>query len=205
MDIDVKCPDCSQRAAFYPVRHMALNKAGVEHFRKSKDFEVARIFDNGYKSYALFYPGLGKSLETTNDLPDGVSAEDFSVNWPEFYWFPNLTGASFRGKGSAICGSCGYRRKHLLRWPDDAWFAVEISGETLWAPNREVAVKIMEFIASDERRKGVEVSYGNGRHTTRAEDYHLRKIPTHFLRAKVRAEVVKKLRAKLGLPAKPTP
>lgn len=74
------------------------------------------------------------------------------------------------------CRSCPYRKKHLMKWPADAFYQVEVCNDVLWGWSREHFVSIREFIASKERKQ-------NPREH--------RKIPAHFLNVKRRSTIVK--------------
>jgi hypothetical protein len=86
--------------------------------------------------------------------------------------------------GVCTCGSCGYRAKHQLQWPEDAFYATEIRGQLLWAWNRTQVVALRAYIASTDRT-----------YTGIARDHFwfLRYVPKHFLEVKHRAEALKKL------------
>ena len=84
--------------------------------------------------------------------------------------------------GVLICPKCFLRRKHLLRWPQEAYFQIDYRDQTLWAFDRQMALDLLGFIKSDERdRHAFQYSYS------------LRKTPSYFLTAKGRPAIVKKL------------
>jgi hypothetical protein len=56
--------------------------------------------------------------------------------------------------GVLSCWKCGHRRKHLLNWPADAFYAIETSAGTLWAYTREHFVQIRRHIAGERVRAG---------------------------------------------------
>ena len=53
--------------------------------------------------------------------------------------------------GKCACLLCGYGNHHLLKWPDDAYFTVDIDDMSLWAWNRNHAIAIRDFVASTTR------------------------------------------------------
>ncbi|MAE96009.1 MAG: hypothetical protein CL910_15230 [Deltaproteobacteria bacterium] len=87
-------------------------------------------------------------------------------------------------KGVVHCARCVTPRIHELSWPGDAYWKWQIRGETLWARNRAHARKILDFVRAEHRPRRVSLV--------------LRHIPSSFLAAKVRDEVVKKMSASLG-------
>ncbi len=82
--------------------------------------------------------------------------------------------------GGYVCGGCGAFGDRTISWPQDAYLSCEIRGERLWAWNREHLVAIRDFVASRHRDwKG---------HPGHAIE--LLHLPTHFLHAKHRDDVV---------------
>jgi hypothetical protein len=86
--------------------------------------------------------------------------------------------------GVCTCGHCGYRKKHLLRWPKEAYFTTDIRGETLWAWSREQMEALKSFIASKDRKLTGAV---------KMHFWFLRYVPKNFLEVKHRAEALKKI------------
>jgi len=86
--------------------------------------------------------------------------------------------------GVCSCGSCGCRKKHLLRWPEEAYYKTTIRGEVIWAWTRDQAVALRALIASKDRKIAG---------ATRKHFWFLRHIPKHFLEVKHRTEALKKL------------
>lgn len=112
-------------------------------------------------------------------------------DWHVVVYFPNIYpwkapatgGYKHDDWGSCHCPTCGYKRKHQRRWPNDAYFVCEVEGEQLWAWTREHVIALKYFIASKDR---------NLRNYPGFELF-LHHIPTVFLRAKNRNTVVRKL------------
>ena len=169
----------------------SVSKDEALRFEKSKDFEVIRVFDNGYKSVVVFFRGLGNSLDTTKNLPEDWSKERFVSQHADLYRADEHQRNETKGLGTLVCQACGYRRKHNLKWPEDAWYIVEYRGRSLWASNLREAHKLLDFIKSKDRLKRVEID-------SNFQDRYLRKIPTHFLTAKARGTIVRKLEAMVG-------
>ena len=86
--------------------------------------------------------------------------------------------------GLVQCQKCHSNRKHKLNWPNDAYWQWEIRGELLWAWDKAHAQTIYGFIKETIRP---------ARHS-----YGLRYIPSHFLSAKARELVVRKMEATLN-------
>ncbi|MEO8289252.1 MAG: hypothetical protein ABI670_22830 [Chloroflexota bacterium] len=84
-------------------------------------------------------------------------------------------------KGVVRCAVCHHIGLHEISWPNDAYYRWDIRGNTLWACNREHAEAILSFLSSKERDE------------TRYPGFEksLRKLPTEFITAKVRDDVVK--------------
>ena len=115
----------------------------------------------------------------------------------QFPWVaPAKDHRSLRGRGPASssgyavltdglvqCPHCHVNAKHHLRWPEDAYWQWNIRGEVLWAWDRSHAEAILAFIAASHRP------------SRRSAD--LRRLPAHFLNAKVRREVVSKIKQRL--------
>lgn len=76
------------------------------------------------------------------------------------------------------------RGRDAGRGEEDRFFQVEFRGQTLWAANRDHALALIEFIEGSDRRRLPD-------DVTRA---WARRIPTHFLTAKGRETIVKRLR-----------
>jgi hypothetical protein len=83
--------------------------------------------------------------------------------------------------GVALCSSCYAKYAYEVSWPADAYYQWNIRGHTLWAFNHDHARVLLEFIASKERD---EMRFPRYRHS-------LRKLPTEFIIAKVRDDVVR--------------
>lgn len=75
--------------------------------------------------------------------------------------------------GVAVCSACGLVRRHLLNWPDDAFFKCDIQGRTLWAWNRSHLQSMSDSL------KGIRGP------RDQTESRHA-KIPRHFLISKHR-------------------
>jgi hypothetical protein len=84
-------------------------------------------------------------------------------------------------RGMVLCSSCHISKKiHTLSWPRDAWWQWEIRGQLLWAWDRPHAEEILEFILQ-KRRPHRPISTRLGR------------VPSFFLKAKLRHTVAQKI------------
>jgi hypothetical protein len=112
-------------------------KEDIPFFKKSKTFEY-RFFrrrEQGTSWHAaLFYPALhgGGVRAISGELPPGYQASD----WKHSKYLYRSHG---RDLGAVVCGDCGHRAKHVLQWPDDAWYQIEYRQQTLWAFHLESA------------------------------------------------------------------
>jgi hypothetical protein len=105
---------------------------------------------------------------------------------PALYpWKPPSGGYTRTDDGIRACPKCGGRFRHRLSWPRDAYFKCEVRGETLWAWTLDHARVLRDFIAS------------SGRNPAKHDHFFLflHHIPEHFLRAKNRDLVLKRLDA----------
>lgn len=85
--------------------------------------------------------------------------------------------------GLVQCSHYHSNRKHKLNWPIDAYWQWEIRGELLWAWDKMHAKIVLDFVRNTARPS---------RHSPR-----LMYIPSHFLSAKVREQVVQKMERSL--------
>ena len=184
--VSVRCPACAQHASFEFAETVRIKrKADIPFFEKSRLFEYAFIeVSRAGQNFnaALFYAGLhGGSTAAIRELPDGYSPEDWDHSRYLYRSWPT-------DRGSVVCPSCRLHRKHVLRWPEDAWFQVEYRGSTLWAFERESATVLRDHIASTERRL----------RRRRRWSSLLLHVPKEFLVASARATLVKRLDRLLG-------
>ena len=81
--------------------------------------------------------------------------------------------------GLIQCSSCHTSIKHKLTWPEDAYWQWEVRGQFLWAWDKGHALSILDFVKNTVRPS--------------QNTCALRYIPSHFLSAKIRELVVKKM------------
>ena len=192
----IKCPSCEGAAQFAFATYQIIDKESQDYFHQSKDFEIFRgqHSHGSYYRAALFYPGLGNSLENINNLPEGYEAD----MWRHPYWYVTLP-KELKNTGTIRCGSCLIQKKHKLQWPDEAYFQVSYKGKILWAFDRKYTLKLLSYVESKERKKRVVGYSGKPGNTIISQDWFLRHIPEHFQTAKARPEIVRKLKSILGI------
>lgn len=193
-DLDIVCDKCGGLAQFeFALIRAITRKADRAYFEKSRDFLVLPAKHAGSYKRAAYFPNLGNNLHNISRLPEGHSVDE---------WQASKSGFSFDGQGGLgvlTCASCHRRRKHELRWPDDAYFRVDYRGHQLWAYNRANAVKLLNYIRSDERKKGIKgfIDLGDRKIEIDGIDSFLHKIPKIFQSKKARHHIVEKLEKRL--------
>ena len=177
--LDVRCPSCGTKAFFEFAEAVRIReKKDVPFFQDNDQFDYLLCKDScGHRWHAaIYYAGLhGRTVGSIGELPDGYSRSD----WEHSKYLYRSAGSA---RGSVSCGSCHLRRKHELRWPEDAYFQIDYKSDVLWAFNDESASELRDFIASTDRK----------RDGYRWESF-LMKIPTKFLRHGARDTIVKRL------------
>ena len=197
-EVTIRCPDCARNnkkseARFIFSRVHKIQNKDLDYFQRSKSFEVRRFQDScgGYWKGAVHYPGIGTALEAATDLPEGYAPHHWKHRQGLLYF------GYLKDTGVVHCRTCHRRKKHRLNWPEEAYFQVEYKGQTLWAYDREYALKLLHYIDGTGRKK--RLTGPNGEQDYHVQDFFLRKIPTHFQTAKARPIVVKKLRRVLDI------
>jgi len=147
--VDIKCPACAEHSVFEfaEVVKIALKK-DVPFFEKSDLFEYYLFKDScGHKWHgAAYYANLhGGSTAAIRDLPEGYAPE----NWNHSKYLTRNHGLDL---GAFSCTHCQARKPYILQWPLDAFYFISYKGEVLWAFNRESAVELRDYIASNERK-----------------------------------------------------
>lgn len=103
--------------------------------------------------------------------------------------------SAFRLSGSEAvlcCTRCGAVQTRAVSLPEECFYQVEYRGKMLHAGSRSAAEELLAFIEGDDRRRKAWRDYslpGSGSFLSR--------IPTHFLTAKARDTLVKRLRKRL--------
>lgn len=131
-------------------------------------------------------PGMERLPQNPNAYVTNEGGFTALVNYPDLVpWEPTDRSIGYHVNqwGVCTCPTCGYRKKHELRWPEEAYFVCEVKGEQLWAWDRKYVQILIDYIASKERKPKQHGSM-----------LFLLHIPTTFLLAKNRDEVLKKLR-----------
>ena len=185
--VDVICPTCGGLAVFEFAEVVRIRrKADVDFFRRSRVFDYEFVHGGRCGSWhaAIYFHGLHRrALPSEKDVPPGYAPDDWAHSR---YWVRSCDVGTIR------CSRCRKNLKHTLDWPHDAYFQARVAGEVLWAFNRESLCALRDYIASADRKRPVPKPWGS----------FLDKVPTRFLRAKVRETAIKKLE-RLLLPVRP--
>lgn len=181
--LDVKCPKCGSMSEFEFAEIVRIElKKDVEFFINSNVFEYQMFSDScGHRWHgAIYFAGLhGEASKAIHSLPEGYCAS----SWEHSKYLLS----SHSTLGSVRCKSCQYRSMHVLNWPQDAYFSIEIKGQVLWAFNTDSAMDLRAYIDSKDRRiRGYKYSS------------FLLHVPTYFKKQNVRKMVTKKLDRLLG-------
>lgn len=167
-------------------------KVDRAYFEKSKDFMILPANHAGSFTRVAYFPNLGNNLENIKELPESHSASE---------WQSSKSGFNGNGGGLGVmsCNGCYQRRRHDLKWPDDAYFNVDYRGHRLWAYDRAYAVKLLNYIRSDERHKAIKghIDLGDRKIEITGIDNFLHKIPKIFQSKKARSHIVQKLEKRL--------
>ena len=174
----VICPECKSEAAFNFARsvRIELNK-DIDTFKDNKHLTYSRPANSDGQKYSIatFYPGLDiENHENIQDLPEGYNVDMWGTD-------NHSHNPDKNGEGVVIC-ECGTRRKHKLKWPQDAFYKLNYRKNNLWAYNRETTIVLRDYIKSDERKNfGVKWQF------------FLLHVPKPFLVAKARKPLVAKI------------
>ena len=199
-DVVIKCPVCEAAANFEFATWVNVGQHNSSYFRRSKFFEVRKGRDRLGQGYtaAVYFPGLNGGLHNIGDLPGNFVVEQWASKPNSAMHLRAIDGVL----GVRTCSACGSRGKHVISWPGDAFFQIEFRGRNLWAFDRSTALRLLKYISSTEREKGITgVALSRVRLGFRSEHWFLRKVPGHFLTAKARPTIVRRLRKILELPA----
>ncbi|WP_325894996.1 hypothetical protein [Grimontia sp. NTOU-MAR1] len=147
--VEIKCPACGGHCIFEFADVVKISlKKDVPFFKQSDIFEYSIFKDGcGHKWHgAIYFANLhGGSINAITDLPDGYSPE----NWSHSKYLTRNHGLDL---GAFSCSHCQTRKPYILQWPQDAYYSFSYKGEVLWAFNRESAVDLRDYIASNERK-----------------------------------------------------
>ena len=182
--VDIKCPSCGEQALFEFAEVVKISlKNNVPFFKESNLFDYSLFKDScGHKWHgAIYYANLhGNSTAAIRDLPEGYNAGD----WNHSKYLTRNHGTDL---GAFCCSHCQTRQPYILQWPNDAFYSISYKGNILWAFNRESAVDLRDYIASDERKT---VNY-------KWADFLLH-IPTSFKKQNARNDIVKQINRALS-------
>ena len=177
--VDINCPSCGEHAEFEFAEVVKISlKKDVPFFESSDQFDYHTFKDScGHKWHgAIYYANLHSGSTTTiKELPEGYEPG----NW-------NHSKYLFRSHGTDLgafnCSHCQTRQKHVLNWPNDAFYLISFKGEPLWAFNKESSIELRDYIASNQR-KSENYKWAN----------FLLHIPTSFKKQNARDNIVKQI------------
>lgn len=174
-NINIRCPKCHKEAQFQcPLVFHVQQKQYRPFFESHPAFETALLYDPHqytHKFCAIFYPALHSQPEHyLNDIPKGCKDLHYSSRH------------LMKNQGVVICPSCFTKTKHVLKWPEEAYYCIEYKGQLLWAYDRHAFVSIYDYIQSQlrDRKKSGHIIY-------------LLHIPSHFLTRRARTDVIEKM------------
>ena len=160
--VAVVCPRCANHASFLPpFEFYSEGTSGMEHLVRWNNSLVRERF------------------------PSVFPWRDPDNPFKSLFWgTPKRRASEYPIWGVVSCRHCTLLRKHRLEWPKDAFYAVSVEGQVLWAWDRTTLVEVRDHVAS----------------TIRSKRTHplLKYLPRHFLIGKHRAAVVKAVNSRLA-------
>ncbi|MCC6574055.1 MAG: hypothetical protein IT462_09700 [Planctomycetes bacterium] len=87
----------------------------------------------------------------TAPYPSGLSNAKSTAAWWNLQWFPKE--ARRNKDGILNCLHCGSRVAYDLQWPTDAWYQVEVHGQKLCAPDREMFELIRQWLDAGAKKE----------------------------------------------------
>jgi len=185
--LDIKCPSCSNQALFEFAEVVRIQlKKDVPFFQQSDIFKYALLKDGcGHKWHgAIYFANLhGGSTDAITNLPENYAPED----WAHSKHFMTNHSYCLGDLGAFSCSNCHTRKPYELKWPDDAYYSISYKGNLLWAFNRESAVDLRDYIASNQRKiEGFKWAS------------FLLHIPSVFKKQNARTDIVKKINKTLA-------
>ncbi|MEZ4340687.1 MAG: hypothetical protein R3B82_29040 [Sandaracinaceae bacterium] len=173
----IRCPACGERAEFR--KGLALVSKGEWGWWEPRLWPSARA--TNWEGTERWAPGDPKPAWRSWII---IEQDPALIRWTK-------PAAGYRGtdEGVVACARCVGRHTHVLAWPDDAFYRFELPRGVLWAWSREGADALIDFIESTQRDPK---AHGPAYHL------FLRHVPKHFLGAKDRRVIVKRLRRRLA-------
>jgi hypothetical protein len=176
--LSIKCPSCTRKAEFEFATFVVIKlKKDVVFFRNHPTLVYRLQTDScGHKRHTAYYfPGLhGEPSKAIHNLPSRYDASDWNHSKYPIGTRHNI--------GSVRCQQCHYRSIKAINWPNEAYYNVEIKGQTLWSFNTDSTLELRAYIHSKDRQIN--------NYTYRDFLFHL---PTNFKTKKMRDKITKKL------------
>lgn len=170
----IRCRLCRGPATYAAPGRIAVTPENEAWVRASRHLTIRQNHDpRGPAQVALFDDRREAEAGILADHPDWHERIRYDLlrNWPK------------DEPVRVTCHRCGAVETRVVG-EEDRYFQVEFRGQTLWAANRDHALALLEFIeGTDRRRLPDDVSRA-----------WARRVPTHFLTAKGRETIVKRLR-----------
>jgi len=185
--VTIKCPKCSAPAEFTHAIKVSIRlRADIRYFEASPTFEyyVLKNASNAHDSHAaVYFPGLNNdSLPAAKDLPAGYSPEMWTYEGHNRLPSGCFLYQDHKDVGSVFCKTCLLKCKHVINWPDEAFFQISYKGRSCWAYDLESATALRDYVKSKIRPK-----------FTKHWHSLFERIPRLFMSEKARPEVVKQL------------
>ena len=131
--IDIKCPDCADRARFQePFEFLSRNDISPNETRPYHQWGGWTVVER-FPSQINWKAPSGSSQYLRGGGSSGAGG------------YPLLT------NGLVQCSNCHSNRKHKLSWPNDAYWQWDIRGEILWAWDKNHALIILSFVKETSR------------------------------------------------------
>lgn len=178
-DLTLVCAACRGPALADFVRYCPVRAGDEALFRDLPGITISRrpAPDDGFLACYRPVPGAP-------DLRDRVL--------PGTYGFADWAFSLRSSDAVLTCLRCGTVQTRAVSLPEEYFYQVEYRGKPLRAGSRAQAQDLLAFIDGNDRRRKPWKDY-----TTQQGASFLSRIPTHFLTAKARDIIVKRLRNRL--------
>jgi hypothetical protein len=179
----IRCPRCGKEARFsLPFKFFRLPDG-----RKLEDLEEP----SGHIRHSYtpgFQPGTdGEALADYENIVRIAPNSYVEVRFPDLFpWKGKATYPIRNTNGVCSCLNCGYRSRHELKWPNDAYYRVEYRSKVLWGWTRADMLTLKRFIESGNRDEVIKKAYPGA-------NVLLWRLPAVFLLAKNREDLLKRI------------
>jgi len=177
-NLTVRCPRCSGPAGFEEPFGYAPLSAGVPESQGHPVYQHGDWYIWAKYPAALPFPPPVFCLYPPSIWTRGTHVR--VVHWQGTY--------ALREKGVLKCSQCHLVTAHKLHWPHDAFYQWHIADDMLWAPSREYAEALLEFLRSKQRNPDRFPQYQRS----------FARLPKAVIAAKARDTVVKAMLSTLN-------